>query len=107
MTDPIPVDVDDRLALRFAELQSAKESAAKWSAYVRSLTASILEELGYEADDDRPPSRVAHGADGKPLFAVEVTYRKGFDKKGLEVKYPAVFAEFENLGPVKSIRAAE
>ncbi|AZM51826.1 hypothetical protein DMA15_03845 [Streptomyces sp. WAC 01529] len=106
MTDPIPVDVDDRLAARFAELQSAKESAAKWNAYAKSLTASILEELGYDPGDDKPPSRVAHDADGKPLFAVEVSYRKGFDKGSLATKYPAVYAEFETLTPVKSLKPA-
>ncbi|QES45186.1 hypothetical protein DEJ49_33130 [Streptomyces venezuelae] len=102
--EPEAVDVDDCLALRFAELRSAKESAAKWKKYADSLTDSLLEELGYDPDDNRPPSRLARDADGTPLFEVAVTYRTDLDRKGLAAKYPAIFAEFETKTPVKTIK---
>lgn len=107
MTDPIPVEVDGSLAKRFAELASAKEAAASWSRHAKSLRAVILLELGYDPDDPRPSSRVAVDSTGAPVFEVEVTHRRGFDREGLAAKYPAIAAEFETLTLVKSIRAAE
>lgn len=106
MSDPTPVTVNDSLAKRYAELAAAQEAAASWAKHAKGLKASILEDLGYDPDDDKPPSRAAVDAEGRTLFAVEVTYRKGFDREGLSLKYPAVFAEFETLTPVKSIKPA-
>ncbi|MFE0101220.1 hypothetical protein [Streptomyces sp. NPDC059009] len=104
MTDPVPVEVDRALAKRFAELASAKEAAASWARHVKQLRASILEELGYDPDDQRPPSRMAVDSSGTPLFVVDVTYRGDFDRKGLAAKHPAIYAEFETLTPVKQIK---
>jgi hypothetical protein len=102
-----PVTVDDSYAQRFAELASAREAKAKSAAYYDDLKASLLADMGFDPDDDRPQPCTAVDSENRPLFRVDVSYRKGFDKKGFESTHPALFAQFETLSPVKTIKPVE
>lgn len=102
-----PVTVDDSYAQRFAELASARDRMTKSAAYYDDLKAALLADMGFDPDDERPQPCTAVDSENRPLFRVDITYRKGFDKKGLEARYPAVFAEFELLTPVRSVKAPD
>lgn len=102
--EKLPVTVADDFAETYAAMKAAGDAAAAWTKEYDRLKAVLLEASGYGGDDPKPPSRLAVGPGGLPLFQVEVTYRKGFDRKGLEAAHPAIFAQFETKTAVKSIK---
>ncbi|MEU6674847.1 hypothetical protein [Streptomyces sp. NPDC046925] len=101
---PAPVEVGEDIVKLVAELRAASDARRRWEKHEESLKAQIFAASGYDPEDPRPASRAARGPDGAPVFDVVVTYRKGFDRKHLEARYPAVYAECEVLTPVKTIK---
>lgn len=101
---PMPVTVAADTASMYEQMRTAAAAATAWTKEYDRLKAALLGAAGYGDDDPKPPSRMALSPDGLPLFTVEVSYRKGFDRKGLEAAHPAIFAQFETKTPVKSIK---
>lgn len=98
------VEVGDDIAKLYEEVKAAGAARLKWETYEKKVKGDLLKALGYDPDDDKPESLSAVDAAGAPLFEVDVTYRKGFNKKRLATHYPAAFADCELLTPVKTIR---
>ncbi len=108
MTDekppPPPVTVAGEVAGLYEQMTTAAAAAAAWKKRYDTLKAALLQASGYNDDDVKPPSRTAVGPEGLPLFEVEVTYRKGFDKKGFEAAHPAIYAQFETKTAIKTVK---
>lgn len=102
MSEPTRIGAD--VVKLYEELRAASAARRQWERHEEALKDQILKATGYDPDDPRPASRAALGPDGRPVFEVVVTYRKGFDKDRLRTHYPAIFAECELLAPVKSIK---
>ncbi|MFJ4828471.1 hypothetical protein ACIP79_00800 [Streptomyces sp. NPDC088747] len=100
------VEVGDDIAKLYEEVKAASAARLKWETYEKKMKADLLKALGYDPDDDKPKSASVVDAAGAPLFEVDVTFRKGFDKSRLATHYPAAFADCETKTPVKTIRPA-
>lgn len=98
-------EVDGYVVALFTEYISARESTSKWKKHEEKLRSELLEKLGYEPDDPKPPAIRGVSPTGIPLFEVNVSTRKGLDKEYLRKAYPAVYAEAEKTTPVKTIKA--
>lgn len=101
------LEADDGIAKLYEEVRAAGAARLKWEKYEKKVKADLLEALGYDPDDDKPQSASVADAAGAPLFEVDVTYRKGFDKKRLSTHYPAAFADCETTTAVKTIRSVK
>lgn len=101
------VEVSDDIAKLYEEVRAAGAARLKWETYEKKVKADLLSALGYSADDEKPEAKTATDAAGAPLFKVDVTYRKGFDKKRFETHYPAAFADCETTTAIKTIRPAK
>lgn len=107
MTPSLPVKVGAETARLYQEMRDAAQAAAAWTKRYEELKAALLAASGYDGEDKRPPSRIACGPGGLPLFEVAVSYRKGLDTKGLAAAHPAIYAQFETSTAVKSIKAPQ
>lgn len=98
------VKVTDDIAKLYEEVRAASAARRKWETYEKKVKADLLTALGYDPDDDKPVTKLATDAAGAPLFKVDVTYRKDFDRDRLKTLYPAAFADCETTTAVKTIR---
>lgn len=90
--------------LRYRDAYDAK---SRWTAEEKDAKAELLLALGYDPEDEKPPSAVFVDGAGEPVCEVKVGKRKGLDLKYLREKHPSVYAECEKWTHPISIRNVE
>lgn len=105
MSDEIRADAETRA--KWERYKTAKSAKSRWTAEEKAAKEALMEDLGYDPDDEKPaPLDAVDEETGELLFAVRIGNRKGLDIKYLRSKHPDVYAECEKWTYPISIKDA-
>jgi hypothetical protein len=103
-TEPEIVTVASNMVTMYADLMKAKAVISEWSKHVKDIKKRLLLAAGHDPDDKAPPSVRAVDGDGRPVFDIEVTRKRGLDVDRLKKMYPAAYADCEKDSVVKTLK---
>lgn len=105
MSEPERVHATREILTKVAEYQKAKQARAQWETAEKDLKAEILEECGFDPDDEKPvPLQVVDPITGVIMFEIRVGNWRGMNFRYLKEQHPAIYAACETSKPTLSIK---
>jgi hypothetical protein len=102
--EPEIVTVASNMAKLYAEHLRVQAVISEHTKYDKDIKRRLLLAAGHDPDDKTPPSVRAVDADGRAVFEIAVTYKRGIDLERLKTMHPAAYADCERDSPVRSLK---